>query len=96
MRQPPALRPKGTKSAYRSSSPPRNVLVDQVVDRLLDIHIGADHARLLQRDAGLEDRLALRRTDLVVGQLGALLELLVDDVVGRAWSTPMKIFFSSS
>ena len=37
-----------------------------------------DHARLLQREAGLQDRLALRRADLVVGELGALLELLVD------------------
>src|SRR5882672_7910165 len=54
-------------------------IVDQVIDRLLDVDAGADDARLLQRKTGLEDRLALRRSDLVVGELGALLELLVDD-----------------
>src|SRR5438034_58498 len=31
-------------------------IVDEIVDRFLDIHIGADHARFLQRDARFEDR----------------------------------------
>ena len=48
--------------------------------------LAPDHARLLQRQAGLEDRIALRRADPVVGELGALLELLVDHRRRRDWS----------
>src|SRR5262249_41988800 len=66
---------RGTRASVRG----RHVaIVDELIDRLLDVDAGADHARLLQREAGFEDRFALRRADLVVGELGALLELLVD------------------
>src|SRR4029077_21159069 len=51
-------------------------VIDEVVDRLLDVDARADHARLLQGDTRFQDRFPLRRTDLVVGELGALLELL--------------------
>src|SRR5262245_28267804 len=54
-------------------------IVDELVDGLLDVDAGADHARLLQREPRFKDRVALRRADLVVGELGALLELLVDN-----------------
>src|SRR6516225_1703578 len=54
-------------------------VVDQIVDRLLHVHAWADHACLLQCDAGLENGFALRGTHLVIGELGALLELLVND-----------------
>ena len=58
-------------------------VIDELIDRFLDVDAGADHACLLQREAGFEDRFALRRPNLVVGELGALLELLVDDGVGQ-------------
>src|SRR6476469_977322 len=58
-------------------------IVDEVIDRLLPVHARRDDARLLQSEAGLQDRVALRRPDLVVRELGALLELLVDDRVGE-------------
>src|SRR4051812_29489417 len=58
-------------------------IVDEGVDRLLHVHARRDDARLLQSEAGLQDRVALRRPDLVVRELGALLELLVDDRVGE-------------
>ena len=45
----------------------------------LHVDVGLDHAGLLKRDAGRQDRVTLRRADLAVGELGALLELLVDD-----------------
>src|SRR5262245_434899 len=54
-------------------------IVDELVDGLLDVDAGADHTRLLQRTTRFEDRFPLRRADLVVGELGAFLELLVDD-----------------
>src|SRR5262249_20807487 len=74
----------GYGARARASVRRRHVaIVDEVVDRLLDVDTGADHARLLQRKAGFEDRFALRRADLVVGELGALLELLVDDGIGQ-------------
>src|SRR5215470_12622355 len=73
---------RGTPRAGRASVRGRDVaIVDEVVDRLLDVDARTDHARLLQGDACFEDRFPLRRADLVVGELGALLELLVDDVV---------------
>src|ERR1700753_3724539 len=59
----------------------RNLVVDQRVQRRLDVGLAVDHAGLLQRHAGGEDRLALRRADPAVRQLGAFLELLVDHVV---------------
>src|SRR6185437_8075404 len=34
-------------------------VVDQIVDRLLDVDISREHARLLQGDTGLQDRVAL-------------------------------------
>src|ERR1041385_3983331 len=58
-------------------------VVDQAVERLLHIDIGLDHAGLLQRDAGLQDRVALLGADLVVGDGGAFLQLLVGDRVGE-------------
>src|SRR5262249_47940886 len=68
--------------AGRASVRGRDVaIVDEAVDRLLDVDARTDHARLLQGDACFEDRFPLRQADLVVGELGALLELLVDDVV---------------
>src|SRR5215471_10013021 len=57
--------------------------VDQLIERLLDVDARADHTRLLQRNAGLKDRLPLRRADLVVDEAGALLELLVDHVLAQ-------------
>src|SRR5262245_30162504 len=71
---------RGTQASVRG----RHVaIVDELVDRFLDVDAGADHACLLQREAGFEDRFPLRRPDLVVGELGALLELLVDDGIGQ-------------
>src|SRR5436853_5940476 len=58
-------------------------IIDQVVERLLDVDARTDHAGLLQRNARLEDRFALRRADLVVDEPGAFLELLVDDVLAQ-------------
>src|SRR5215510_9601261 len=55
-------------------------VVDQIIERLFHIDTRTDHAGLLQRDAGFQDRVALRRADLVVDEPGALLELLVDHV----------------
>src|SRR5579885_3324642 len=58
----------------RATAPIRSVrgldvfVVDQVVDRLGDVDIGRQHAGLLQGEAGLQDRVALIRTDLVVVQ----------------------------
>jgi hypothetical protein len=49
----------------------------------------------LQCDPGSKDGLALRRSDLVVRELGAFLELLVDDSPGSL-VTAMKPAFSSS
>ena len=42
----------------------RLAVVDQVVDRRLDVDVGLDHAGLLQREAGLQDRIraAARRS----------------------------------
>ena len=56
------------------------MIVDEVIDRLFDIDRRANHPRLLQRDAGFENGFALRCANLVVGELGALLELLVHHV----------------
>ena len=53
-------------------------VVDQIVERLLHVDIGRDHAGLLQRQARLQDGVALLRADAVEGQIGALLELDVD------------------
>src|SRR5262245_57472311 len=58
-------------------------IVDEVVERLLDVDARADDARLLQSEARFQDRFPLRRADRLVSELGALLELLVDDVVGE-------------
>ena len=58
-------------------------VVDQVIDRLLHVHAGRNDAGLLQGEAGLQDQVALRRADLVVRELRALLELLVDHCVGE-------------
>src|SRR5262245_66574461 len=53
-------------------------VVDQIVEHLPDVDIALDHAGLLQREASFQDRVPLRRADPIMGQLGALLELLVD------------------
>src|SRR5947207_5456602 len=58
-----------------------NLIVDQRIQRGLDVHLGLDDAGLLQRYTGRQNRLALRRADPAVRQLGALLELLVDNVI---------------
>jgi len=44
------------------------LVVDQVVERLFHIDIGRYDARLLQGDASRQDRVALLRADLVVGE----------------------------
>src|SRR6186997_1752885 len=59
----------------------RNAVVDQRVDRRLDVDVRSNDAGLLQRKSRLQDRVFLRRTDLGMRQLGAFLELLVDDGV---------------
>src|SRR5690348_2760453 len=56
-----------------------NLVVDEGVQRRLHVHLGVDHAGLLQSKARGEDGFALRRTDAAVSEFGALLELLVDD-----------------
>src|SRR3954471_10205911 len=72
-----ALRP-GHMTLVRHRHP---AIVDQIVQRLLHVDIRLDYAGLLQGDAGLQDRVALLGTDLVVGDGGAFLELLVGDRV---------------
>src|SRR4051794_26851106 len=57
----------------RSIRRQRDLVVDQSIERCLHIDLGIDHAGLLQSEARGEDRLALRRADAAVGQLGALL-----------------------
>ena len=52
--------------------------VDQVVDGGLNVGVGRDDARFLQREACREDRVGLRLADGRMGELGAL-ELAVDD-----------------
>src|SRR5262245_33904662 len=52
-------------------------IIDKLVDRLVDVDSRADHVRFLQGDTRFQNRLALGGPDLVVGELGALLELLV-------------------
>src|SRR6516225_2750089 len=75
-------RPRGEVKA--SVLGPRHVaVVDQIVERLLDVDIGRDDAGLLQRQPGLQDGVALLRPDLVEGELGALLELDVGNRVGQ-------------
>src|SRR5262245_52097504 len=59
------------------------LIVDQIVECLLHVDIGGDYAGLLQRDAGGEDGFTLRCADLVMGELGAFLELLVDNIAGQ-------------
>src|SRR5258707_15469391 len=59
----------------------RDLVVDQGIERRLDVDLGVDDAGLLQRQPGGEDRLALRRADPAVGQFGTLLELPVDHSV---------------
>src|SRR5439155_4566869 len=56
----------------------RNLIVDQGIDRSLDVNLGIDHASLLQREAGGEDGLALRRANPAMGEFGSFLQLLVD------------------
>src|SRR5260370_27672808 len=81
-----ALRWAGTSTVLRcgvSIRRQRILVVDERVERRLDVELGVDHAGLLQRQARGEDRLALRRADTAVGQLGTLLELLVDHRLGE-------------
>src|SRR6185436_15349098 len=52
-------------------------VVDQLIDRLLDVDVRLDHAALLQREACFQDRFPLVRPDAIEGEPGALLELLV-------------------
>src|SRR5712691_10069294 len=79
----PDLR-RGEVKRRKSSIPrQRDVVVDEVIDRLLHVDIRRDHARLLERNPRRQDRVALRRADAAVGELGALLELLVDHRVGQ-------------
>src|SRR6201999_4338766 len=61
----------------------RHARIDQAVERRLHIDVGLDHAGLLEREPRRQDRVTLRRADLVVGDVGALLELLVDDFAGQ-------------
>src|SRR5581483_3259839 len=63
--------------AQSASVRQRHLIVDQVVERLLDVDVRLDDAGLLQGEARGKDRVILRLADLGVGQLGALLELLV-------------------
>src|SRR3979490_1527739 len=60
----PGSRP-GRQSLIRRQ---RNLIVDQRVQRGLDVDLGVDDAGLLQRDAGGEDGVALRRADPAGGQ----------------------------
>src|SRR4051812_31398394 len=57
----------------------RDLVVDQRVQRRLDVALGVDDAGLLQREARGKDRLALRGAEAAVGEFGALFQLLVDD-----------------
>src|SRR6476660_5514624 len=59
----------------------RHLVVDQAVECGLDVDLGVDHAGLLQGHACRKNGFTLRRADPVMGQLGALLELLVDHIV---------------
>src|SRR6202035_707046 len=68
-------------------------VVHQIVERLLHVDIGRDHAGLLQGEAGLQDGIALLRTDAVECQLGALLELDVDDRAGQFGHVHEDAFF---
>src|SRR5437764_2112691 len=54
-------------------------VVNERIQGLLDLHASGNDPRLLQRKPRLENAFALRGTDLVVRELGAFLELLVDD-----------------
>src|SRR5258706_10267106 len=69
-------RRKGSVTFPGSIRRQRNLIVDQGIERRLDVDLGVDDAGLLQGDAGREDGLALRRADAAVGQLGTFLELL--------------------
>src|SRR5262249_1672124 len=69
----------GTTAGFVAAAAPlmrrqRNLVVDQLVQHRLDVGLAVDDACLLQGHAGGEDRVALRRADPAVGQLGALLE----------------------
>src|ERR1051326_7881010 len=70
----------------------RHAVVDQVVDGGLHVDARRNDPGLLQGDAGGEDRLALRRADAVMGDLGALLELLVGDRVGQLGHRDERVF----
>src|SRR4051812_40948272 len=70
--------PAGRGRVRASIRRQRDLIVDQRIQRRLDVDLGVDDAGLLQGDAGGEDGLALGRADPAVGQFGALLELLVD------------------
>src|SRR5262249_1050647 len=71
----------GTVTKPLRSIRERRLGVDQIVDRLLDVDVSLDDPRLLQCHSGLQDRVALVVPDLVVVQVGALLELNVGDGV---------------
>ena len=70
-------------------------VVDQIIERLLHVDIGLDDAGLLKRNPRRQDRFALRRTDPVMGNFGAFLELLVDDGIGQLGRGD-ELAFSSS
>src|SRR5262245_57567897 len=57
----------------------RHLIVDQRLQRRFDVDPGVDDAGLLQSETCGEDGFTLCRADAAVGELGALLELLVDD-----------------
>src|SRR5258705_11836432 len=61
----------------------RDLVVDQRIERGLDVDLCVDDAGLLQREAGGENGVALRGADAAVGEFGAFLELLVDHLAGQ-------------
>src|SRR5580700_7818194 len=58
-------------------------IVDQTVERLLYIDARREHPRLLQRQTRLQNGIALWRANAIEGQLGAFLELNIDDFAGQ-------------
>src|SRR5579862_6019438 len=57
------------------------VIVDERIERALDVDIGFDDAGLLQRQSRGENGVTLRLADLAVRQIGAFAQLLLHHIL---------------
>ena len=86
----------GTATSQRQFVSAHASVVDQVVDRRLHVDVGLDHAGLLQREAGRQDRLALRRADLAEWVSSVRSLSCLSTTASGSLVAAMKTCFSSS